>query len=705
MHTTTWYTTLRSSLLLLGRPVAVLRGLRRDDLRPDLVAALTVTLIVLPQAMAYALLAGLPPQAGLYAAILSSLVAALWGSSNHLQTGPTNTSSLLTLSALATIAVPGTPAYLAAAGLLAMMGGVMRLVMGLARLGLLVRFVSDAVIVGFTAGAGVLIAASQLRNLLRLDVPSTAELVDTVRVIGPRLGEAHLPSLALGFGAMLLILILRRVNRRIPGPLVAIVAAAAIIGLLRIEVKVVGRLPIGLPPFGLPPITNLELIGKLSTSALPIAAIGLVEAMSIARVLASQTSQRLDSNQEFVGQGLANIACGLFSGYPVSGSFIRSAVNMQAGGKSQFSSIATSMLLLIATLALSALAAYISLAVLAGVLILTAYNLIDRKEMARIWRGGGADRLTMVVTLVATLTLPLHFAVMAGILMSLAHYLLQTSTPRVVAVLPTGGFRHFEHQADQPPCPQLGIMEILGDLYFGAVQHVEEQIHRNLISHAGQRFLLLRMQGVHNCDISGIHALESIVRAYREQHGDVFMTRVRRPVQDEMRVSGFMDQLGPDHLLAEDAAISYLFHHVLDPAICIYECPLRVFRECQNLPKQHLEISIPRTVLPAVRPATVEPRALWQALHSAAPPLVLDVREPREYRQGRVPGSHLLPLPALLANPNQAPADRAVVLACRSGRRSERAAAALLAAGHPNVTVLRGGMVAWEGANLLEASG
>ncbi len=698
--------TLSYTLRLLARPVAVLRGIRREHLRPDAMAALTVTMVMLPQAMAYALLADLPPQAGLYAAFVASIVAVLWGSSSHLQTGPTNTSSLLTLSALAAVVAPGSPEYLAAAGLLAVMAGVLRVVLGLANLGLLVRFVSDSVIVGFTAGAGILIAANQLRNLLRLDVPATAELVETVRVMLPRLGEAHGPSLALGLAAIVLILLLRRWNRRLPGPLIALVLAAIAVGVLRLDVKVVGRLPASLPPFNPLPLTDLRLIGQLSASALSIGAIGLVEALSIARVLAAQTGQRLDSNQEFIGQGLANIACGFFSGYPVSGSFVRSAVNLQAGAVSPLSGIFTGLMVLVGTLVLGTLAAYIPLAALAGVLILTSYNLIDRKEMARIWRGGGADRLTMVVTLAATLALPLHFAVMAGILMSLAHYLLQTSTPRVVPVLPTRDFRHFEHQPDQQPCPQLGVVEIQGDLYFGAAQHVEAELHRHMTAHPGQRFLLLRMQGVHHCDISGIHALEAVVRAYREQHGEVFLTRVRPDVLAEMRVSGFLELLGSHRVLPEDNAISHLFYHVLDPAVCIYECPVRAFLECQNLPKQlYPDIAIPHTLPPQILPPAMEPLALWQALHGPSPPQVIDVREPREFRQGRVPGSRLIPLPALLADPGQVPRDGKVVLVCRGGRRSARAAAALMAAGFTDVAILRGGMQAWEAANLLEASG
>lgn len=705
MYNSTPWHTLRSTLRLLGRPVDVLRDVRRATLGADLSAALTVTMVLLPQAMAYALLGGLPPEVGLYSAAIASIVGALWGSSIQLQTGPSNTVALLILAAITPIAAIGTPAYLAAASLLALMGGVLRLAMGLARLGLLVRFVSDAVIIGFTAGAGVLIAVNQLRDLLGLSIPSTAELVETVRAITLHLHQIHWPSLALGLLAISLIVGLKRVDRRIPGPLAAILIAAAAAALLQLDVKMVNALPRGFPPFSAPPLTDLRLIGQLSTTALSITAIGLVEAISNARAIASQTGQRLDSNQEFVGQGMANIACGFFTGCPVTGSFGRSNLNLQAGAKSPMANVFIGLMVFMALLFVGPAASAIPKTALAGVLLVTAYSLVDRKEIARIWHGGGADRLTLIVTLVSTLILPLQFAILAGILMSLAGYLLQTSTPRVRTVLPTENFRHFEHQPDRPSCPQLSVTEILGDLYFGAVQHVDEQVHRNLMRNAGQRFLLLRMHGVHNCDISGIHALESIVRVYREQGGDVFLCRVHPPVLQVMTASGFLSALGSDHLLDEDTAISHLFYHVLDPAICIYECPLRVFRECQNLPKQHVDISIPHTARPAAPPRTVEPLALWQALHSATPPLVIDVREPREYRQGRVPGSQLIPLPALLADPNQAPHDRAVVLVCRGGRRSARAAAALQAAGRPNVAVLRGGMVAWEAANLLEASG
>ncbi|MGH7463032.1 MAG: SulP family inorganic anion transporter, partial [Longimicrobiales bacterium] len=288
------------------RPLHILRAYRRSNLQPDVVAGLTVAVILLPQGIAYALIAELPPQAGLYTAIVAAIVGALWGSSNHLQTGPTNAASLLVLSIVLVVAAPGSPEFMATAGLMAVMVGLFRLVMGLARLGMLVNFVSDSVIVGFTAGAGVLISVNQLRPLLRLDFPTSSELGEIAQNVVSHLPETHWPSLALGLGTIALIVLLRRLNSKWPGPLIGMMCAAVVVGLVGLEqqgVKVIGQLPRGLPPLAQLPLFDLERIGQLSTGALAIAAIGLVEAMSIARSIASQTGQRLDNNQEFVGQG------------------------------------------------------------------------------------------------------------------------------------------------------------------------------------------------------------------------------------------------------------------------------------------------------------------------------------------------------------------------------------------------------------------
>jgi SulP family sulfate permease len=332
--------------------------------------------------------------------------------------------------------------------------------------------------------------------------------------------------------------------------------------------------------------------------------------------------------------------------------------------------------------------------------------MVDRREIARIWQSTQGDKLIMVVTIGATLLLPLQFAVLTGVLMSLAYYVWRTSAPRVYPVVPDQQFKHLlpQQTEQRPACPQLGILEIRGDLYFGAAPHVEEIIVRGHTQQPQQRYLLLRMVSVDQIDISGIHMLESIVRSYREQGGDVFLVRVQEPIFDFMQSTGFVRLLGQDHFLDDDTAISQLFYHVLDPAVCIYECELKVFKECQNLPKQRLPAGLTlHTDLPSAPAPTITAQKLWEQLHSSTPPLVYDVREPREFQRAHIPQARLLPLPKVLTETVALPRDQRIVLACRTGRRSLRAAQALAQQGYHNVAVLDGGLVAWEAAGLLEA--
>jgi|GEM_PF-72181 len=697
----------RQITTFLGRPIAILRTYRLEYLRNDLIAGLTVAIITLPQAIAFALISDLPAQVGLYTAIIGSIVGALWGSSNHLQTGPTNTTSLLVLSTLLSVAAPGAPEYLAAAGTMALLVGMIRLLMGLARLGVLVNFVSDSVIIGFTSGAGILLIFNQLRNLLNLNIPSAPTLWQTIPLLATHLHQTHSFSLLIGLGTIIIILLVRRINRKWPGPLIAMIIASATVAIFRLDtqgVRIVGELPNRPPPLVCLPLSDWQLIGRLFSGSLAVAVIGLVETVSIARTIAVHSGQRLDSNQEFVGQGLANIASAFFSGYTCAGSFTRSPVNYEAGARTPLSSALSGLFVLIAILALAPLAAYVPLSALAGTLILTAHGLINRERIARVWRSTPGDRLIMATTTAAALILPLQFAVFSGIALSVGHYLLRTSKPRVHIVLPDEQFRHFVHQPDKPQCPQLGIIEVLGNIYFGATNHVEEAILNNIKANPEQRFLLLRLQAVEHCDISGIYMLESVVRTYRERGGDVYLARVRRPVIEVMHTSGFDRYLGQDHFLDQDTAIHHLFYHVLDPAICIYECPVRAFSECQNLPKYNyphavrLDISLPPESVPSLTP-----QELWQAIHRRQPIQIIDVREPREFAHGHIPGAQHIPLPVLPNHLHDIARDRPVVIVCQGGRRSTRATALLREQGLENVQALRGGMIAWQQANLLEA--
>ncbi|MCB8967482.1 MAG: sulfate permease [Ardenticatenaceae bacterium] len=702
-------TVLEPAAYYLQRPLRLLRTYNRDKMRSDLIAGITVAVIRLPLSMAFALIAELPPEMGLYTAIVGAIFGALWGSSDQIITGPTNALSLLVVGALAGILPSGTAEFAIAAGLMALMVGVFQLIMGLARLGILVNFVSHSVIVGFATGAGILIAIKQVGPLLHLSFP-TDNLFQAIYGFFVNLPQTHPATAVLGLGTMLVIVILQRINPRLPGGLFSMVLASVVVyvfGLDKAGVVVIGQLPQHLPPFVHLPLLNLDLIAKLSTGALALGAIGLVQTTAISRSMAMQTGQRLDSNQEFVGQGLANIMAGLFSGYACAASFSITAVNFKAGARSPFAAVFASLFVLLAMLLLAPLAAYLPRSALAAVLILTSYGMIDRAEIGRIWRGTRGDAVIMVATLIGTLFLSIEFAVLVGILLSFALYIMRTSTPRVLAVVPDTNFKHFAHQPDRPQCPQLGVVDILGDLYFGAVNHVEEVILANLEQQPEQRFLIIRMNHVNHCDFSGIHMLEGVVRTYRDRGGDVYLVRVNPSIHALMSSTGFVSLLGADHFPNEDDIISYIFQRVLDPAICIYECPVRVFKECQNLPKR-----VDLTPIPHIREFSemgiidISPQKLWQSLHNGhdgLPPLVLDVREPREYRQGHIPEAQLVPLPKLMGADVKLPNDRQIVLVCRGGRRSRRAAQALRQIGCMNVTVLAGGMLAWEAAGLLEA--
>jgi len=685
----------------LLRPVHFFQTYNRNNLKFDLIAALTVSIIALPQGIAFALVAELPPAMGLYATVVGALVGGLWGSAYQMNTGPANAISILVLSVLLTVAAPGTPEFIIAAGMIALMVGVFQLTIGLARLGVLVNFVSHSVIIGFSAGAGVLIAVNQLRSLLGLQFTSR-NLITTVEAVFLHLPEIHWPTALLGLGIVALLMLSRKFYPKLPVTLLVMVVSIGLVyylGLDQLGVSIIGQLPSGLPPFVKLPIFDLRLIAQLSTGALAVGAIGLIQTTAIARSITAKTGQRLDSNQEFVGQGLANIACGFFSGYASAGSFSRSAVTLEAGAKTSLAVILSGIFVLIAMLVLAPLGAYLPRTALSAVLIVTAFGLIDGAEISRILHGTLGDSIIMIATLFATLLLPLQFAVLIGIFISFARYIMKTSVPRVQVVLPDENYKHFiDQQPGQASCPQLGLIKIQGDLYFGAVNHVEEALKQHLTDFPEHRFLLLQVQGVNQCDLSGVEMLENVRQACQERGGDLFFVKAQPTILDTFRSTGFYGQLGPDHFLGgDDESIAYLFYKILDPAICIYECRVRVFAECQNLPKQSAITDVSQYVNTMPVPKKIAARQLRQKLLEAEPqPIIVDVRQPREFNHEHIPRAQLIPLPKLISNSVNLPHDREIILVCQAGRRSLRAAYALRNQGYDEVVILQGGMLAWQ---------
>jgi SulP family sulfate permease len=691
---------------LATRPVEILREYRRPYLLPDMVAGVTVAAVAIPQAIAYASIAELPAHCGLYAAALGAIVGALWGSSRFLATGPVNGSSLLVLPVLLAVAVPGTPEYLLAAGLVAVLAGVLRIALALMHFGALVTLASRSVLVGFTAGAAVHIAVGQIKHLLGLDLAAMPELYRNIAALIANAGQTNTLCIIVGGSTMALVIGLGWLGPRVPAALIAIVAAGFAAGILGLSdhVPVIGAVSRSLPPptwvsTGLLP--DLEMIRGVIVGTMAVAALGLIEAVAASQTLARQTGDRLDNNQEFFGQGLANVVAGLFSGYPCSGSFTRSVLAHQSGARTALTGVFTGAAVLAGMLIFAPWAGLIPKASIAGVLLVIAWRMVDRKGVGRILRTSRTETMVMIITFGATLVLPLDFAVLAGVVFSLATFVLRSSLGSVNSVVPDSDYRHFESDPHRPVCPQLGLLEIRGPLFFGAVHHIEEELRRNQEMHPGQNTIVLRLHGVDMCDLSGIEMLESTVNRYRHMGGDVYVVGARGQVMKMMEDSGFLDQtLGRDHVLNRERAVEYLFDNVLDPAICSYECGVRVFAECQAIEKHPYDAQFP----PAPRVPIPHGRFIaldrFQELAGDPDTAIYDIREPVEYARGHVPRAESLPLRLLPERWHDLPEDRTVLLVCRSGRRSSRALRMLEDFGLSNVYALRGGILAWRAAGL-----
>ncbi len=689
-----------------ARPARIIRNYNvKENLRADILAGATVGVLMLPQAIAYALIAELPPITGLYAAIVASVVGALWGSSSHLNSGPSNAASLLVLTTLLPLAVPGTPEYLLLAGMMAFIVGLMRLLMGLLRLGYLVNFVADSVIIGFTFGAAILIGVNQVKHLLRVTVTNTPNFFSTLSDTFAAVPQTHLPSLAVGFGAIVLSVLFKKTIKKIPSALLVMALAGFAsywFDLPNRGVIVLGNLPASLPSFVVLPVFDREVWGQLFTGSLAVAAIGLAEAVAIARSISAQSGEKIDSNQEFVGQGLASMATGFLSGYACSGSFTRSALNYSSGAKTGLTNIFSAAFVLMAMLLFAPLTSYLPRAALAGVIIVTAYYMIDREAMGEIWRTTAGDAWIMLSTFLATLVFPLQFAVLAGIVVSFVRYIGKTSQPEVSSVTPSTDFHDLRENPDKPECPQLGIVTIKGSLYFGSTQHVEEAIRLQRDLHPEQKNLLLWMQQVNLVDISGLHLLEAIVRLYRSDGGDVYMEGVRNAVMDKMRASGFVEMLGEDHFLERETAIPMLFNNVLSPIQCVYDCPHKVWLECQSLPKAHTETKLPplKIVKPSMILPEYLPAELWRQIQENDALTVVDVRERNEFNLGHIPNAKLLTSPEILADPAQLSDEDEIVVVCNHGRRSRQIQLHLQDLGFDNVSSLKGGLEAWKTTEL-----
>jgi sulfate permease, SulP family len=395
---------------------------KRDILRADVLAGLTGAVVVLPQGIAFATLAGLPPQYGLYSAVIPCIVAALFGSSRQMVTGPANAISLTVLAMLAPLAPPESPRYVELAITLTLMVGLWQLLLGLARAGKLVDYVSHTVIVGFTAGAAILIINSQIRNFFGIDIPRGASLWQTAQLFFAQATNVNVFATSTALVTLIAALAWKPLNRWVPALLIAVIVGACYVAFARafdpsLRVVTVDALPGALPPFSKPAI-DFETLKLLLVPSIAMTLLALAEAVSIAQAMAKKRQEKLDGTQEFIGQGLANIAGSFFSSYPSSGSFNRSGVNVESGARTPFSAICAAVFLVLILLFVAPLAKYLPLAAVAAVLFVVAWGLIDHRDIAHLLKDK-FERATLIATFVATLTLPLEWAVLLGVVVSL----------------------------------------------------------------------------------------------------------------------------------------------------------------------------------------------------------------------------------------------------------------------------------------------
>jgi sulfate permease, SulP family len=561
----------------------------RTTLRQDAIAGLIGALLVIPQGVAFATLAGMPPEYGLYCAMVPTVIAAIFGSSWHAVTGPTNAVSLVVLATVTPLALPGSPEYIGLVLTLAFMTGSLLLAVGLLRLGAVANFVSNTVVIAFTAGAGLLIVATQLGHFFGIALRPggsffqiLGRVADGMETINPFATLVAIVTVVMG-------LLSRRWLPRIPYLLMALVAGALAAAAINLAtgpdnaLAMLAPLPAHLPPLSRPQF-SLESMQSLMAISLSLAVLTSTEAISIGRALALRAGQHYDASRELVGQGLANLSAAFFSGYPAAASFNRSAANYEAGARTPLSAIFSAVALAVAVLLLAPLAAFIPYAGLAGLLVLVASGLIDVPAMRRILATSRSEAVVLVLTLAGTLLLSLEIAILIGVIASLAVYLNRTSHPALRSLIPdprTPERKMMEPEGRFPECPQLKLLRIEGSIYFGAVPHVERHFDELRQRPDMQKHLLIMSKSINFIDLAGADLLLSEVRARRELGGDVYFYSLRKPVEELLDRGGYLDIIGRDHVFrGKREAISMVYTR-LDRELC-RACTARVYMECPN---------------------------------------------------------------------------------------------------------------------------
>lgn len=554
-----------------------LPGYGRRTFTADLAAGLTVGAVLIPQGMAYALVAGLPPVAGLYASVFPILAYTVFGRSRQLALGPVAIVSLLTASGLEPLAGGDPDLYVSLAATLALMVGTLMVAMGAARLGFVANFLSHPVLSGFTSAAALIIAGTQLRNVLGVDLVRSEYVLDIFLDAARRLDEVHLLTLAFGSVAFAVLMVLRHWRPAVPWALLVVVLATVLVSGLDLEAQglsVVGEIPKSLPAPRVPSL-SADRVGSLFSLSVTITLVAMVESLAMAQFFAARHRYRIRAGQEFVALGAANISAGLFQGYPVAGSFSRTAVNAASGALTPVAGLITATVIGLTLVAAAPLFRPLPKAVLAAVVFMAATGLFDVGEARRLWRVKRSDFYLLVLAFAATLALGIERGIVVAVVASLLVMLRHTTRPHVVVLgrLPgTPVFRNVERSPDAVTHAGIVILRVDAPLYFANVEFLKDKLRGVEAGQDGMRVLVFDASSVNDLDSSADRALHEIADDLASRGVDLYMACVKGFLLDVMRRSGFYEHLGPERFyLSTDEAVRAAERQLMDGAIALEE--------------------------------------------------------------------------------------------------------------------------------------
>lgn len=516
----------------------------------DLFAGITVAMMLIPQAMAYASLAGLPPYIGLYASVLPLIVYALLGTSRQLAVGPVAMVALLVASGIGAIAEVGSDQYIALAIMLSLMVGVIQLAMGVFRLGFLTNFMSHPVISGFTSAAALIIGFSQLKNLVGIPLPRTENVGEILLFAISHISEIHPATFMIGVGGVVLLILLKKRAPKLPGAMIAVVISTLIVYFLHLKdagVKVVGDVPAGFPAFSVPSLSVADM-SSLLMIAVTIAFVGFIESIAVAKKIASEKRYEIDANKELVGLGMANIVGSFFKAMPVTGGFSRTAVNTSAGANTGLASIITAIIIGVTLLALTPLLYYIPQAILASVIMVAVFGLIDWHEVQHLWKVKRDDLAMLVFTFVATLSLGVKIGIFLSVGASMVWFVIKTTRPHYAILGKLPGldvYRNIKRYPEAQTTPGVLAIRFDAQFYYGNVNFLKETVKETESAmSAPLKALVLDAGSMNQLDSSADTALHELLRDYKDRGVHMYLADVKGPVMDVMKKSGFAQALG-----------------------------------------------------------------------------------------------------------------------------------------------------------------